>query len=187
MRPLALLSSFALTLALTAASGAATIVGSATLTGDQEVPPVATAASGTLSFTLDDTTLLMDLTGSVQGLSVADITFPSGPLAFGTFGPLHIHAGAAGTNGGIVVPFSEASFFTDTATGFDVSAMGIPVDASVIPQLLSGDTYFNLHTPPNDGGEIRGQISAAIPEPSSALLFGLAIGLAALHTRGRAM
>ena len=56
----------------------------------------------------------------VPGLSIADIAFPGGGLAFGGTGPVHLHRGAAGTNGGIIAPFffNDMSLFTDIAGGF---------------------------------------------------------------------
>ena len=57
----------------------------ATLTGDQENPAVATSATGTGSFTLTDTGLEFNLT--VEGL---------------TFTAAHFHNGAIGINGGFV-------------------------------------------------------------------------------------
>lgn len=42
--------------------------------------------------------------------------------------------------------------------------------------LLDGLTYINVHIPTNGGGEIRGNLVQAIPEPS-ALALGLLGGL----------
>jgi CHRD domain len=164
---------------------ALTITGGATLSGDQEVPPVATTASGIVSFTLDDQTGLMDVTATIEGISLADITFPAAPLAFGALGPFHIHAAPAGVNGSIITPFPLASYFSDTATGLEISASGIAFDLDFLDELLAGDMYFNLHTLTNGGGEIRGQISA-VPEPASAALLALGLtGLVAEQHRAR--
>ena len=180
----------ALLLVPVAPASAVTIFGSAMLTGDQEVPPAATTASGTINFVLDDTTGLLSLSGTVTGISKSDITFsaadPSlGGLAFGNAGPFHIHNGPAGVNGPIVTPFPSESFYTDTATGLSIEATDIPFDLAFRDTLLAGDMYFNLHTGSFPGGEIRGQIQAAIPEPTSALLFALGIGAAVLRGRRR--
>jgi hypothetical protein len=45
-------------------------------------------------------------------------------------------------------------------------------EAGLIAALNSGDTYANIHTTNFPGGEIRGQITPAVPEPSSLLLLG---------------
>ena len=185
MRCTSLLTAFAsaVALVLTSPAQSAVIFGDAVLTGTQEVPPVTTTASGVVFFVLDELTGLLDLSGSVDDLFLADITFPSGPLVFGVLGPFHIHDGAAGVNGPIITPFNQASFFTDTATGMDIFASGVAFDLGFVDELLTGQMYFNLHTLTNPGGEIRGQIDA-IPEPASALL--VAIGLACLGARARA-
>ncbi len=131
--------------------------------------PSSATAAATVSF--DTSTGLLDLAMSVTGMSVADVTFPGGPLAFGGLGPLHIHQASAGANGPIVVPFSLASFFVDTATGTNVTASAVPFDLALIPALLQGDLYLNLHSVDYGSGEIRGQL-AVVPEPGSLALLG---------------
>jgi hypothetical protein len=90
-------------------------------------------------------------------------------LAAGPSGA-HIHVGAAGVNGGVVVPFSgrpttPAGTFSGTFTAADVAAGtagGVTITAGSLDSLLTamraGNTYTNLHTPgAYAGGEIRGQ------------------------------
>ena len=174
-----LVTVFALSIASPAL--AVTVTGGATLTGGEVVLPVATEASGTVSFTLDSVTGLIDVTGSITGLSLVDITFPAlTGLEFGAGGPFHIHNEAAGANGPVVFIMNQASFYTDTATGFDVVALGLTFPVGLVGELLSGDTYFQVHTLAYGGGEIRGQI-AAIPEPGTGLL--MALGLTFLGIR----
>lgn len=66
----------------------------------------------------------------------------------------HIHSGARGKPGAVIVPLCAPcrSGMRGTTT----------VDASVVGALESGRTYVNVHTKKNPAGEIRGQI-ASVP------------------------
>jgi hypothetical protein len=73
----------------------------------------------------------------------------------------HIHLGAAGTNGPIVVNLGTAGWVA-TADGMSLSASGdFPIANE--PDLLLGNTYVQLHTATNPTGAIRGQL----PKPMS--------------------
>ena len=114
-----------------------------TLSGDQEVPAKTTTATGSMNVSYDKTTKALVLTASWTGLS-AD------PVA------AHIHGTAPrGVNAGVKVDFHDD---VTSATGdFNRS---IVVDGVSIKEdsLLAGFYYFNIHTPANPGGELRGQI-----------------------------
>jgi hypothetical protein len=45
-------------------------------------------------------------------------------------------------------------------------------ETALITGIEAGQTYFNIHTMNNPGGEIRGQL---VPEPASLLLLGSAL------------
>lgn len=175
-----------LLLALTGTAQAGVILATASLDYSQEVDPInpnPSTATGHASLTFDTRSGLVDLEMSVDGISVSDVTFPGGALAFGAFGPLHIHLGAAGSNGPIEIPFNQTAFFTDTATGMNVSATNVAFDTDLVDELRSGDLYLNLHSLDYASGEIRGQI-AAIPEPSTLALFGIGLlGLGVMRRR----
>lgn len=113
------------------------------LNGLYEVPPVATAATATGSFTVDRTT------GALSGSVTA--TGLSGPAV-----AAHIHIGFAGINGGIIVPLDPDA---TVANRFNVPAATVlsPVN---LASFLAGGTYTNVHTAANPGGEVRGQIVA---------------------------
>lgn len=159
-------------LAISSFASAELIKASAVLDYAQEVTPsnsTPSNATGTAMVTFNTTTSTLDIMASVVGISLADITFPSGGLAFGTAGPFHIHTGIAGENGGVVVPFNLADFFIETPVGFDVIAMGIGFSADLITNLRAGGLYLNLHSLDYGSGEIRGQL-AVVSAPSIAIL-----------------
>lgn len=103
-----------------------------TLSGANEVPPVNTTASGT-----GDITVKAD--GSVSGsVKVTGITATAA----------HIHQGAPGSNGPVIVPFTkDGDTFTAPATAKLTEAQ--------LAAYKAGNTYFNVHSAANPGGEIR--------------------------------
>ncbi|MCO6487168.1 MAG: CHRD domain-containing protein [Phaeodactylibacter sp.] len=112
----------------------------ATLTGDQENPAVATEARGTGVFLLTEEGLKFNIT--VEGL---DMT------------AAHFHNNAIGANGGVVRGL-DGDFEGNTASGIWTSADGQPLTDDLIKELLAGNIYVNVHTAANPGGEIRGQV-----------------------------
>jgi len=136
----------------TAAAAATATTFSVPLTTDAEVPQCAAAgpgAKGTAEIAVapDDSSITATVTHS--GLS-GDAT------------AAHIHAGAVGVAGPVVLPFSGslASPFSKTFTSADyVAAPGAPADfPSFVKSLRAGDAYLNVHTAACKPGEIRGQI-----------------------------
>ena len=122
------------------------------LTTAAEVPVCTAAAPGatgkaTIAIAPDDSSITAAVTHS--GLS-GDAT------------AAHIHVGAAGVAGPVVLPFSAplTSPFTKTFTAADyVAAPNAPPDfPSFLTVLKSGGAYVNVHTATCKPGEIRGQI-----------------------------
>jgi hypothetical protein len=106
------------------------------LTGAEEVPAVSTSASGSGSIRVAED-------GSVSG-SVST-TGVEGTMA-------HIHQGAKGSNGPVIVPLTKSG---DT---YSVPA-GRKLDAAQMSALKAGNLYVNVHSNANKGGEIRGQLN----------------------------
>ncbi|MCC6682505.1 MAG: CHRD domain-containing protein [Phycisphaeraceae bacterium] len=130
------------------------------LDGLQEVPPVATPATGTATVLFDDVTGDMTVTGSFSDL-------------IGTANNAHVHGySGPGVNSAALIPLTFTAATSGTFSGNGV------VD---IANTLAGLTYINVHSTFRPGGEIRGQI--IIPEPASAGLLGACAGAALLRRR----
>jgi CHRD domain-containing protein len=63
----------------------------------------------------------------------------------------HIHMGAKGVSGPVVVPLCGPCKSTVTGT--------VAVNASVLSAIKKGKTYVNVHTAKYPAGEIRGQLA----------------------------
>jgi len=146
-------------------------LGSATLTGADEVPPTGSPATGFVTVALDGNLLEVDL--SFSGLI-------GGPAA-----AAHIHCCTPpGTNTGVAVPFTgfpaatsgtymNAFDLTDSSvyTATFLNAHGgtaAGAEAALLSGIVGGLAYANIHDAEFPGGEIRGFIT---PEPSSVLMF----------------
>jgi len=104
------------------------------LGGEQEVPPVETAATGGCYAVLDVAQVNITCAHDVVAASAA-----------------HIHVGAPGVAGPIVFDLGDPSSSPFSASWPDPA----PRD---VEDLLAGNLYVNIHTAANPGGEIRGQI-----------------------------
>ncbi|WP_084228194.1 CHRD domain-containing protein [Pseudoalteromonas byunsanensis] len=110
------------------------------LSGDQEVPAVATTASGdgyALVDTDDYSVELRVVTSGVEDATAA-----------------HIHAGRIGTNGDVLVALEQS---TDDMNVW-MTPENTMIDADIFAVLASGGHYVNVHTPATPSGELRGQI-----------------------------
>jgi LPXTG-motif cell wall-anchored protein len=127
----------------------------ADLNGAQENPPVATAATGKGIAVVATNNSSVTYIVSYTGLS-------------GTANAAHIHTGAVGVNGGVILPLAVGpSPMTGTLTSADFAASGpVTTFAQAISAIGAGTTYFNIHTTANPGGEIRGQIGVTVTAPA---------------------
>src|SRR6188472_2331773 len=111
----------------------------ATLDGKSEVPPNASAATGTADIDYDPASKKLSWKVTYSGLS--------GPAT-----AAHFHGPAeAGKNSAVAVPIPNAgtSPVEGSATLTDAQAA----------DLTAGKYYVNIHTAANPGGEIRGQVT----------------------------
>ena len=136
----------------------------AELTGAEEVPPVQTATTGKVEVEFNADATAADFELEVfDGVAVTQA---------------HLHCGAAGQNGPVVVflfGFIPGGFDVDgqiaefTLTDANVAAVGadcLPVigrEINTLADLLDaardGLIYANVHTVANPGGEVRGQLA----------------------------
>ncbi len=106
------------------------------LDGGQEVPPVKTDATGkgTIKVSDDKSVSGMVKTTGVDGMAA------------------HIHIGAPGTNGPVAIPLTKGS------SGEWSVPVGAKMTDAQYAAYKAGNTYVNVHTAANKGGEIRGKI-----------------------------
>ena len=121
-----------------------------TMTGLKERPnAISPAGNGTATFTLDqaETTLSYSIT-------VASMT--------STITASHIHLGNANVAGSIIIALTlPINGQTVTGSITNATALGLGLSFSSLVDLIrNGDTYVNVHTSNNPGGEIRGQIDS---------------------------
>lgn len=133
--------------------------------GDAETPPGDPDGSGTATITVDPTAGTLCWEFSTENVGPGSAS--------------HIHAGAAGVAGDVVVPLD-----TD---GFEESSEGCitPMeDAAVLQDIVDSpaDFYVNVHTADFPGGAVRGQLAAAPANTSVAASTGISplamVGLA---------
>jgi len=116
------------------------------LSGAEEVPPVATAASGRSFLTYNSASNTFDIDLFIQGITPADLV------------GAHIHVGAAGVNGPVIFNLGTADWYLDGG-GLRRRISGATFPEAHIANLLAGNTYVNIHTVTNPGGEIRTQLN----------------------------
>ena len=106
------------------------------LSGANEVPPTSSTATGRGRAEVDPNTLDVFVTISTTGVTAS---------------AAHLHLGAIGANGGVIVPLTQGPANTWT------SAPGAKLTQAQAVAFAAGGTYFNVHSAALPGGEIRGQ------------------------------
>jgi hypothetical protein len=152
------------------------------LSGANEVPAVVSPGAGTVVVVLDPTAQTLQVIASFFGLTTPDTA-------------AHIHCCAPlGTNAGVATTLPAFPGFPLGVTQgvylspvFDLTQPLIynpafvtmqgglsQAEAALIEGIENDQTYFNIHTMANPGGEIRGQLEplGSVPEPTTLLLLG---------------
>jgi hypothetical protein len=121
------------------------VTSNTSMSGSQEVPAVATTATGNINVSYNKTTKQLSYTATWSGLS--------GPAT-----AMHFHGPAlAGVSAGVLIGVTG---FPAAASGTVSSTVTVPNTGTALEaDLLAGKWYFNVHTAANPSGEIRGQIT----------------------------
>lgn len=110
------------------------------LTGAQQVPAVASTASGTGLVTVDTDNSSMLASVVLTGVAATEV---------------HIHQGAIGANGPLAIPL--------TLDPSGVWITRVPLNDAQYGALRSGNFYIDVHTAANPAGELRGQLLLQLP------------------------
>lgn len=142
------ITALAMVFTLTSFNARAQTTFTGTLSGAQEVPPNASAATGFGRVTLN--------------AAETQITVSLNYNNLGTNQTLtHIHRGAVGVNGPILFDLDPAPPQGGTSGTF--TALTFSVTPAQVADLKAGLWYFNVHSTNFPGGEIRGQITVNSP------------------------
>ncbi len=112
-------------------------VRSATMSSAEEVPTNASTATGTGTLVVDPTNRAVSGSIVLTGMTAT---------------AAHIHLGAVGINGAVIVPLTQT-----TPGNWSVPA-STTFTADQLKAYKQGNLYFNAHSAAFPGGEIRGQI-----------------------------
>jgi CHRD domain len=134
---------------------------SASLSGNDEVPPIQSIATGLAKFVTDDNGTQVSYWVNITGLN--EIT------------GAHIHNGSAGQNGDVVVSLSGPESAENGQSAI-ISLKGNitsdklqgPLEGNELSELVGlmsdGTVYVNVHTAEFQDGAIRGQIASGLPQ-----------------------
>lgn len=114
------------------------------LSGANQAPPVSTTGSGTLEGNYNPETKVITLNLKWSLGNPADTT---------TMG--HIHKGAVGESGPVVIPFEN---FPSGSTDQEFKFTSEPLTVEQEADLNAGVFYTNIHSNTNPGGELRAQL-----------------------------
>jgi CHRD domain len=106
------------------------------LRGSEQNPPVATSASGSGTITIAAD---KSVSGSITTTGLSGVA-------------AHIHQGARGQNGPVIIPLTKSG---DTYS----APAGAKLNDAQMQAFKAGNLYVNVHTAANKGGEIRGQLN----------------------------
>lgn len=122
----------------------------AELRGANEVPPTGSSAFGSAFVNFDSINNKLTWEVNTSGIAVATLS--------------HIHRGAAGVNGPVIINFATDSSQIPngrTKGTIDVSTLP-PSDLTALASASTANGYYvNVHSNAFGGGEIRGQLAAA--------------------------
>ena len=165
------------------------------LAGANEVPPIASPGMGLATVVLDPTAQTIQVNATFSGLTSNDTAAHIHCCA-----PLGTNAGVAttvpafpgfplgvtsGTYSSVVFDLTQPTIYNPAFVALEGGTIPL-AEAALIAGIQNGQTYLNIHTMINPGGEIRGQLEP-VPEPTTLLLLGTTLtgfGLARLRRCG---
>lgn len=134
----------------------------ALLRGRHEVLPVTSAASGSITATLEENVLIVE--GSFSGLT--------GDFAVNVAGGSHIHLAYAGQNGGIQLNLTPVLDENQRGGTYLAEDNTFTLNEEQMQALAERRMYVNIHSTASTSGELRGQLLPEAEEYYYANLFG---------------
>lgn len=154
--PLAAATDYTASAPVAGRSTGSAVMFKAPLSGDAEVPPVPSDASGVALALLSDSVHL-SVTWSFSGLPTpVDLNIG-----------IHIHEAPAGQNGPILIPLTDDVVLMAGGTA-GCGWSKIALNATQAQALTAGNLYLNIHTEGNPAGALRGQLLPTVSPTNGA-------------------
>ena len=145
-------------------AGPTTLVFRADMTSAQEVPPGTNAEAGASGSATMTFTVTRDAANAITGGTVVFQFNVAGLTPTSSVTLAHIHTGAAGVAGGILINtgLSAATAIATPAGTATFTSTAQPAEAAAITSIVNNPAgfYFNVHTSLNPAGVVRGQLRA---------------------------
>jgi hypothetical protein len=148
----------------TTQAGTTTTRFTATLLPAQETPPISNAESVGSGTSTMDFNITRDASGAITAATVNFTATMSGFPATTVVNIAHIHTGATGVSGPILISTTvnpgEVVLTNGAGTFTRVAVPITPNTAATMQSILDNPAgfYFNIHTAANPGGVMRGQL-----------------------------